>query len=594
MNSIIYLQHFKWKYLLIALLFLGITYSHAHSQRKDIASKQNGEEANPQINSLLKNLKTANEDTNKVNGLNRLFREHQNTDPVKALDYAEKAVLLSEKLSFNKGLVEGWTNMGIYHYNQGDYPKALNYFKKTLELSKNSGFKLKTAESFNNIGVIYRKQGAYDKALDYFLKSLAIKEEEGNKLGVAATLTNIGTIHYNQTNYKPALNYLSKGLNIYEELLMPEKSDKGKIRLIKKRIAKTNNNIGNVHKDQHNNKKAFQHYSRALKINEELNDLFGIAKSVNNIGIIYERQEKYAEALKYYFKALKLNKELNRDFGIALTLSNIGNIYNKQGNSSQAILYVDTALVIVNRIGAKGLIKDIYLKMAETWAALDNYEKAYQFQELYATVKDSLLNEDFNRQIAEMETKYEVTKKEQDIVLLKKEKDWQIKLRNVFIGSFSLLLVFAFVIFRGYRQKRRANKLLATQNETIEKQKEVLQSSLHETNEELQQLTYQKKAISLKYSGLVINFKDILFVKAEGNYVKLHLADEKDILERAKLKDFAKHLPKDKFIQVHRSYIVNLAHIVSLNKENLKIGNTFINISKNFYPNLMRHYGVRK
>src|SRR5699024_3750327 len=57
-----------------------------------------------------------------------------------------------------------------------------------------------------------------------------------------------------------------------------------------------------------------------------------------------------------------------------------------------------------------------------------------------------------------------------------------------------------------------------------------------------------------------INFIDILYLEATGNYVRYVLRD-KEILTRITIKEAIELLPKDQFIQVHRSFIVNLPYI---------------------------------
>jgi two-component system LytT family response regulator len=72
----------------------------------------------------------------------------------------------------------------------------------------------------------------------------------------------------------------------------------------------------------------------------------------------------------------------------------------------------------------------------------------------------------------------------------------------------------------------------------------------------------------------VINFTNILYFEAEGNYTKVVFADSDNPLFIArKLKEVGILLPPYQFIRIHRSFIVNVNNIVSANyvKHGIKI-----------------------
>ena len=79
-----------------------------------------------------------------------------------------------------------------------------------------------------------------------------------------------------------------------------------------------------------------------------------------------------------------------------------------------------------------------------------------------------------------------------------------------------------------------------------------------------------------------IRFDELQWIKADRNYLELHCADKMHLV-RSTLKDFLDKLPSDLFIQVHRSYAVNIKHIsaieyvaVIVNKQEIPLGRAFI------------------
>jgi two-component system, LytTR family, response regulator LytT len=62
-----------------------------------------------------------------------------------------------------------------------------------------------------------------------------------------------------------------------------------------------------------------------------------------------------------------------------------------------------------------------------------------------------------------------------------------------------------------------------------------------------------------------VNVDEIVMIKADGeNYISL-VTERKEILSRTTLKEFCKRLPGN-FIQVHRSYYININHLDSFNE----------------------------
>lgn len=78
-----------------------------------------------------------------------------------------------------------------------------------------------------------------------------------------------------------------------------------------------------------------------------------------------------------------------------------------------------------------------------------------------------------------------------------------------------------------------------------------------------------------------IILKNILFVESLGNYVIIYTPETKEIIYTT-LRHIGESLQSDSFLQVHRSYIVNMDHIKSIEGNILNIGNHKIPVARNF------------
>lgn len=77
--------------------------------------------------------------------------------------------------------------------------------------------------------------------------------------------------------------------------------------------------------------------------------------------------------------------------------------------------------------------------------------------------------------------------------------------------------------------------------------------------------------------------QEITHVEAYKDYVKVYLKDKKNpLLSLTSMKNMEDLLPKEKFMRVHRSFIINLDHIDSVARNIISIGEHQITVSDNY------------
>ena len=79
----------------------------------------------------------------------------------------------------------------------------------------------------------------------------------------------------------------------------------------------------------------------------------------------------------------------------------------------------------------------------------------------------------------------------------------------------------------------------------------------------------------------------ILFVEACQNYICIHTAGEK-YMTLTPMRSLEEQLPAGNFLRVHKSYIVSISKIRSLNGNEVTVGQTRIPVSKNYKDELMK------
>jgi serine phosphatase RsbU (regulator of sigma subunit) len=429
---------------------------------------------NHKIDSLKKALKTEKEDSSKVkiigsidNQLEMLGRYNE------AMIYENEALILAEKIGYKQGIASAFNKIGIIYDDKADYPRALEYYHKALDINTELGDKFGIASNLGNIGLTEENLGNYSTALEYNLKSLPILESINDKEGMASDDLNTGNIYYYQANYPKALEYYGKAVSINKQI-----KNRGS-------LGSDYSSMGNVYMYMNEDVKAIQYDDTALQIDAEIGNKDGMSIVCGNLGLIYNNQGNYTKSLEYYFKSLDFEKQINDKRPMGFTYGGIGRVYAAIKNYKKAKVYLDTALKISKDIADKENIANAYASIAMIDSAEGDYNKSLVDYKTFIIYRDSLRNEANTKKNVQTEMNFEFEQKQSAQKAEQDKKDAiaeqgrrkQVIIRNVFIGGFVIMLALAFFIFRGYRQKRRANIIITEQKAVVEeKQKEILDS----------------------------------------------------------------------------------------------------------------------
>lgn len=95
--------------------------------------------------------------------------------------------------------------------------------------------------------------------------------------------------------------------------------------------------------------------------------------------------------------------------------------------------------------------------------------------------------------------------------------------------------------------------------------------------------TPQSLFVKTEYRLQQIDFDQILYIEGLKDYVKIHIEGESHpVLSLVSLKSLEEQLPSDRFIRVHRSFIVQPAKIRTIERNRIVFGQTYIPISENY------------
>jgi len=310
-------------------------------------------------------------------------------------------------------------------------------------------------------------KGKYHEALASLLDALRIRERSGEDSSASITLiSDIGNIYNYLSNVPKSQEYYLRALGMMER--MPCDT------LV---WITTLDNMGLTFNRASTPDSAIYYFNKALELARKKKFMRGISLSLGNIGYQYEMKEDYAKAYLNYKESLFYAEKTGDPKSIAFCSNNMGFVTIYLKRFDEALDYLYKGLQTARKAGIMDVVRDSYEGLALAYSSKNDYKNAFEFEKMLHYISDSLYNAESSRQIAEMQTKYETEKKDKELLKKEAENKQKTTERNAFIAGFGLMIVLVFFIFRGYRQKRKANIEISKQKHVIEeKQKEILDS----------------------------------------------------------------------------------------------------------------------
>ena len=95
--------------------------------------------------------------------------------------------------------------------------------------------------------------------------------------------------------------------------------------------------------------------------------------------------------------------------------------------------------------------------------------------------------------------------------------------------------------------------------------------------------------IKSEYKLLRVCFDDILYVEGLKDYVRICLKNGEKIMSLMSMKKLEDYLPRPEFLRTHRSYIVHMPEVRSIDRFRIVFGDIFIPISDNYKEEVQQY-----
>lgn len=89
-----------------------------------------------------------------------------------------------------------------------------------------------------------------------------------------------------------------------------------------------------------------------------------------------------------------------------------------------------------------------------------------------------------------------------------------------------------------------------------------------------------------------INYDDLIFIEGQKAYVTFHSVGKKNVTALASLHELEEKLPENKFVRIHKSFIVSIKKIDTLEGNMIEIAGEKLPVGKSFKSNISSLFGL--
>ncbi|MDP3556124.1 MAG: tetratricopeptide repeat protein [Bacteroidota bacterium] len=393
----------------------------------------------------------------------------ENSEGTQLLRIAKEYYAFSKTNRSEKGVAQACDNLG-YYYQINKPDSAIYFYKQALSFYEKQKDPFRISTFHNQLGVCYFTKGDLNAALDHFLKCTEYTDKKKGFVlnNIAQIYVKLGQLEKAMATYSQSINYF----NLEGDTTM---------------AAAINQNIGMMYLEKFEYDKAEKYLLSAL--NKISPQHYSYTQALANLGLNYSLKGEPEKGKIYLLKAASLFRKENNLQGLAFTLANLGTTYSLLGKDYEALTNCIEGYELSKKLGFLENIEKTSRMLARIYEKKGDYKNSLKYTKIYHQSKDSLVSEKIANKLNESNIKYETTLKDlelikqaekigkSEIVIQKQNVEAEKKQKFIFILSLFGLFVFSFsiFIFRAYKQKQQANKVITQQKNEVEKQKQIIE-----------------------------------------------------------------------------------------------------------------------
>lgn len=300
----------------------------------------------------------------------------------------------------------------VYFTENFNFDSAVYFGNKALAVFEHAPNPELQYYLYNNLGKAYQKNGEYAKAIELLRQGLKQADDEHNQHWSAIFLVNISLNYHDFADYQKGVEYGRKAVNLLSD---------DSTRLLMTKILGLNAIAINFD-DASQPDSALKYHFQILSYRTRI-DSTKLGFAYNNIANTLLKQKNYREALSWLKRAIAIsrlndNGESADYYELAGNYTNLALLFSENGETANSLATLAEAEQYVIRSGSVEKRRDFYQASYQVYRRAGKSDEAFVAIEKYSNLKDSLFADTKAKQIAEMETRYQLAERENRLLQL--------------------------------------------------------------------------------------------------------------------------------------------------------------------------------
>lgn len=355
-------------------------------------------------------------------------------------------------------VLNSYQKIAITYARLYNYKLAYRYLQEGIDYAEKTGNKQLLGEIYFTAGQLFLNNHVNkDIALEYLLEAQSIFEESNNYRYLNFVKLSIGDVYFKTGSDSIAMKlYNEVRTNIYPD-------DYAMLSTVDHKIAM-------VYKGRKNYVSALRYLQKSIdgmclkcpeiQIHHTLIEAVRTSLIIGNL----------EQAFSYLNRAMNIASESESGLEMAISYKELGSYYQALENTDSSIYYLELANKLETELGLPKRVKKTAELLSEKYYSKGEFQKSSKYLKIANQMNDSLASIEKYNEVAKLEMRFEIEKKEAEITKQK-------LIRNSFIAGALLLVIIGFVLLKAFRNKKKDNRLLAKQKKEIQEISKQLQQS---------------------------------------------------------------------------------------------------------------------
>lgn len=338
---------------------------------------------------------------------------------------------------------KGELNLELANYFLAEYPDSTIYYGTTAQtIGRKINNHVIVIRSYSMIGEAYQRQNKMKEALSSYLKGLELAEKKNEK-SLAGTIYNgIGVCYFYLNNPGKAEQYLEQAAQAKKEA-----KDYKYYALIAANLAA----LQIVNQSFDASIKTLKEAEKTLLKNKQEEYLSTI---YNSLGAAYLTLHPDS-SIYYYEKSLEISARQKNYLSMMTALQNMGDYYLEQKQYSKAIEYMKRAIATNEKRPEDQYKPALFERISTLYDSIQDYKNAYHYKKLETETRQRIFSVEKQKEIDELEIRYQSEKKEKEIQQHKREIEKAKNRQTILLFSaIALFLVAGFIIYLVFQRKK--------------------------------------------------------------------------------------------------------------------------------------------